>query len=262
MKAAYLLMTSVVAPKCAQCSLYTEEGCFCAQLAPDELGALSAVSRQAALQRGETIASRDLKTWPIIAVESGVLSIQHLLEDGRKSIAAFFMPGDILDMRHASERVRGQVIALGKSRICRLSPEVFERITQTNPNAQKVLWNTLRNQSFRAMDHSADLAKKRALEKLASFVFECQRHYTPDDGDEAISIPVRRIDLADYLGMQPETVSRCFRDLEDAGILEFHSLSSIMVKNAPTLRRIANGDKTAGSLVPAGEKSVKILRFA
>ncbi len=191
------------------------------------------------MQRGESITSEELLIWPIMAVTTGVLSLQHLLEDGRKTIAALFMQGDIIDMRGMGNRQRGHLIALGKTGICRLAPQEFETVVDHNLGAHKVAWNSLRNQACRAMDHAADLAKKQALEKLASFLFECRRHQAED----RVHIPLRRIDLADYLGMQPETVSRSFKDLQARGIIALESISNLRILDFPTLRRIANGDK-------------------
>ncbi|NOX72135.1 MAG: Crp/Fnr family transcriptional regulator [Alphaproteobacteria bacterium] len=198
--------------------------------------------------RGETIKSEDLLIWPIIAISTGVLSFQQLLEDGRKIIAALFMRGDIIDMRGLANRHHGHLIALGKTEICRLSPRTFEAAIDDNIDARKVAWSSLRRQGNRAMDHGADLAKKQALEKLASFVFEC-RHRLPDSvSDSKVHIPVRRLDLADYLGMQPETVSRGFKELQARGIIGIEGISNIEILDFPRLRRIANGDKHTENL--------------
>ena len=254
-------MTKKAAKKCQRCSMFYNKTQFCAQITPDELGALSEKSRNLTLKRGESFDAAALKAWPIVAVSSGVLSMQHLLEDGRKSIAAFFMQGDVIDLRSISNRNRGHLIALGKSNVCRLSPKVFQSILANNPSAQHVVWENLRDQTFRAIDHSADLAKKMALEKLASFIFECSHRQADNVSDCSVTIPVRRVDLAEYLGMQPETVSRCFRDLESRGIIELISISNIKILSIPILRRIANGDKNVGMLDNTTKNGFKILSF-
>ncbi len=236
-------MTHQPASKCLKCSIYSEAGGFCDHLTGPQLDILSQASRVAALKRSEHIATEELLVWPIIAVSSGVLSLQHLLEDGRKTIAALFMQGDIIDMRGIANRNRGQLIALAKTEICRLSPIAFEAVIEDNSGAHKVAWNNLRSQSYRAMDHAADLAKKQSLEKLASFIFECQRRQIVSPSPSSVTIPIRRIDLADYLGMQPETVSRVFKDLEKRGVIRSEGTASVSILDVPTLRRIANGDK-------------------
>lgn len=208
-----------------------------------------------ALKRGEMITREELLVLPILMVVSGALSMQHLLADGRRIIAALFMQGDIIDMRGATEQSRGHLIALGRTEICRLPPAAFETAMDDNHEAQKVAWNNLRDQSLRSMDHSADLTKKQALEKLASFIFECQRRNRRDGSDNQVHIPVRRIDLADYLGMQPETVSRCFHKLEERGLVAFQDISNLTILDIPILRRIANGHKNAENLRHTGARA-------
>lgn len=248
-------MTLDTPKKCTTCNLFSDDGNFCAHISPQELVDLNRESRTLTMKRGDTFTDEALMQWPIVAMSSGVLSLQHLLEDGRKSIAALFMRGDIIDLRSISHRNRGNLISLAKSDVCRLSPRVFEKIVETNINAQKIVWENLREQTFRAIDHSVDLAKKQALEKLASFIFECSHHTHPSKDKSVVHIPIRRVDLAEYIGMQPETVSRCFKDLETRGIVKFHKLSELVIENAPALRRIANGDKDAGA------HNLKILSF-
>ncbi len=247
------------ANKCQRCSLNTKKGWFCKQLTDIEVAKLSNLSRTITLKRSQSIGREELLMWPIIAISSGVISLQHLLEDGRKTISALLMPGDILDMRGISARSSGHLIALSKTEACRLSPAVFEKIIETNPNAQRIAWNNLRDQTYRAINHSADLAKKQAVEKLASFVFECRNRQPSNVQDGLIHLPVRRIDMADYLGMQQETISRCFRDMELRGIIELQSISKIKILDIPTLRRIANGDRNTENLRHTSENNFKVL---
>ena len=211
------------------------------------------------MRRGESISNQDLLVWPIIAISAGVLSLQHLMEDGRRTIAALFMRGDIVDMRGLASRQRGCLIALDKTEICRLSPAGFETVIENNTDVQKVAWNSLRSQSYRAMDHAADLAKKQAMEKLASFVFECRHRQAGHDDTNHVRIPVRRIDLADYLGMQPETVSRCFKEMQARDIITFEGISNLRILDFPTLRRIANGDKHTQDLRHTDENNFKAV---
>lgn len=254
-------MSILPAVKCQECSLYSDAGGFCAHTSEEEQNALSSKSRNATLKRGESIEAEELLTWPVLAISSGVISLQHLLEDGRKTIAALFMQGDIIDLRGINSRNRGHLIALNKVKLCRLSPVVFEKIIETNPEAQRIVWNNIRKQTFRAIDHSADLAKKHALEKLVSFIFECKRRQTVATSENTVVIPVRRVDLAEYLGMQPETVSRCFKDLEERGIIEFNGISNIKLLEIPALRRIANGDRSANGIHRTGQDKIKVLSF-
>lgn len=237
------VMTPSTPNICKSCTLHCDSDNFCARLTTDELVQLNGKSHSATMKRGDTLSDEALLQWPIVAVSSGVLSLQHLMADGRKSIAALYMQGDIIDLRGISNRNRCNLISLGDSRVCKLSPDVFEQVISTNPNAQNSIWKNLRAQTFRAIDHSVDMSKKQALEKLASFIIECNhREFSKAKSTTIAKIPVRRVDLAEYIGVQPETVSRCFRDLQDRGIIEFENLALVTVHDVATLREIANGD--------------------
>ena len=229
---------------CRTCTLHCDADNFCARLTTDELIQLNEKSHFSSMKRGDALADDALMKWPIVAVSSGVLSLQHLMADGRKSIAALYMQGDIIDLRGISNRNRCNLISLGNSKICRLSPEVFEQVTSDNVDAQNSIWANLREQTFRSIDHSVDMSKKQALEKLASFIIECNSRTLRKAKDTAIAkIPIRRVDLADYIGVQPETVSRCFKDLQNRGIINFETLSVVTINDVPALHEIASGDR-------------------
>lgn len=237
-------MATTTPKACRQCTLYCDSDSFCARLSNDELVGLNKKSHTASMKRGDSLSDEALLQWPIIAVSTGVLSLQHLLVDGRKSIAALYMRGDIIDLREISNRNRCNIISLSKSEICRLSPEAFEKIVSKNSDAQSCVWTNLREQTFRAIDHSVDLSKKQALEKVASFIIECNsRKFNDSKGIVEASIPIRRVDLAEYIGVQPETVSRCFRDLQNRGIISFDRLSELTVHKVDALRELASGDR-------------------
>ncbi len=247
---------------CRTCSLFFRTGNFCAQLGGDELCKLNEHSRTLTLKRGEALGDSMIRTWPILAISGGVVGIKHLLDDGRSTIAAFFMEGDIIDLRRRGNRMRGSLVALAKAEMCRLSPEIFEEILAVNPDAHRIAWENLREQTNRAMDHSADIGKKQVLEKLASFVFECRQRRPPSKlQGQVVGIPIRRCDMAEYLGLQPESVSRGFRELQERKIIKFRSPSMVEITSQPALRRIANGGQANDGLAGSNEPGLKVLSF-
>jgi CRP/FNR family transcriptional regulator, anaerobic regulatory protein len=237
-------MTQSTPKACLLCGMYYDTRNLCAKMTSDELCEMNANSQVLKVKRGKILSDDLLDHWPIVAVSSGVLSLKHLLSDGRRVIAALFMRGDILDLRTASSRKAGYLAALSNTSLCLLSPPVFDTVLTNNPRARIVAWEGLNAQAFSAINHASDLAKKQALEKLASFIFEC-RHRTSKKQRNLVEIPIRRRDLADYLGMQPETVSRSFKELETQGILKVTDLSTVQILLLPVLRRIADGDRVA-----------------
>ncbi len=243
--------------QCQVCALYYDRGNFCAQLSETELLDLNAHSQFETIKRGTQIWDHVLDHWPILAIESGVMSLQQVLSDGRKTIAAFFMRGDIIDLRNSANRKIGNLIALSEVKVCRLAPESFEEIVRVNEVARVLVWDNLRDQAYRAITHSSDLAKKTSREKLAAFIFECANRNPQSHQRDMVEIPMRRRDLAEYLGMQPETVSRTFKDLENKQIIRVSELSMVRILDVPALRRIANGARSEDLAPPGGKANYK-----
>jgi CRP/FNR family transcriptional regulator len=248
---------------CLTCSMFFKSSNFCIHLDGEELCELNKHSRPLELKRGEALSDSMLEAWPVLAISGGVLGIKHLLDDGRRTIAAFFMEGDIIDLRRRTNRIRGSLVALTKVEICRFSPKAFEEIIASNPDVRQIAWANMREQATRAMDHSADLGKKQALERLASFVFECQFRQADDKlPNQTVRIPIRRCDMAEYLGLQPETVSRGFSELQDRKIINFLNSTHIQITRLPSLKRIANGGQADGATVRQNGAGLKVLSFS
>jgi len=249
-------MTSITPERCQLCAMLTADAHLCATLTKPELENLNAASQINSLRRDETIPESSLDRWPIIAVAKGELSIQYVMHDGRRTIAAFLSPGDILDTRQLENKRLGSLVALNRVEFCRLDPTVFDEIVADNADARSLVWSNVHLQAQRSVSHAADLAKKKAPEKLASFILECSSRFTNVLNNNLVRIPMRRRDLAGYLGMQPETVSRCFKDLEEKGIIKVTGAAAIRIIDRPSLRLIANGAGEEGD-APA----IRVLRL-
>ncbi len=177
--------------------------------------------------------------FPIAIISSGAAGLQHFLRDGRRTLSTIFLTGEVLDY----SQMRGS----GGS-LCRLLPgkarlydvDVIEHLRFNNPKA----WATLMAGKFRccslSTNHSVDLARKSAVEKLASFIFEC-RSRQAECRSTLINLILNRIDIADYMGLRPETLSRAFTKLKQRRMIACDGSDFIHILNEPGLRQIANG---------------------
>ncbi len=177
--------------------------------------------------------------YPIIIISSGAAGLQHFLKDGRRTISTIFLAGEVLDF----SQIRGS----GGSLCCLLPGQVqmfnavdLEKLRQENPQA----WSSLMDGKFRCCsqtaNHSVDLARKSAVEKLASFIFECRSRQAAERG-KLINLILNRIDIADYMGLRPETLSRAFTKLKQLKMIACECGDCIHILNEPALRQIANG---------------------
>ncbi len=234
-------MALAIADKCRNCALRTDDALICAQLSTGELIELSSHSTPTNVDRKQPVNARLVDRNPIIAIVEGVIGLQHVLKDGRRSIAALFWRGDIVDLRRDGERAPGNLVALTPARICSLSVESYDKLVRDNPDARAVAISNMREQIHFAADHSVDLGKKSAPERLAAFIFECRRRQLGGDDCQIVDLALRRSDIADYMGLQPETVSRGLKELERRELIALKGRSKVRILDAAALRQLANG---------------------
>lgn len=153
----------------------------------------------------------------VYQVVSGAVRSYKLLSDGRRQIGAFHLAGDIFgleigtDHRFTAEAIVDTSVRLLKRRSLELAAENDVTVAR---NLLRMTTNNLRH----AEDHMLLLGRKTSLERVAAFVIEMDRRSTAAG---VLALPMCRRDIADYLGLTLETVSRCLSRLHDRGVLGF-----------------------------------------
>ena len=233
----------VIADKCRNCALRTDGKLICAQMSVGELIDLSSQSTPTSVDRKQPVSARLVDRNPVIAIVEGVIGLQHVLKDGRRSIAALYWRGDIIDLRQGKDDglAKGSLIALTPARICSLSAGKYDELVRQNPDVQSVAIGNMREQIHLAAGHVVDLGKKSAPERLAAFIFECRARQLGGKDCASVDLALRRSDIADYMGLQPETVSRGLKELERRGLIELKGRSRAVILDEAALRQLANG---------------------
>jgi CRP/FNR family nitrogen fixation transcriptional regulator len=153
----------------------------------------------------------------VYQVISGVVCTYKLLSDGRRQIGAFHLIGDIFGFenrglhRFTAEAIVDTALRLVRRRSLEL---VAERDVLVANNLLSLATSNLRH----AEDHMLLLGRKTALERVAAFLLEMDRRLTAAG---VLALPMCRRDIADYLGLTLETVSRALSNLHERGILGF-----------------------------------------
>jgi CRP/FNR family transcriptional regulator len=97
-----------------------------------------------------------------------------------------------------------------------------------------------------AHDQMLLLGRKTAIEKVASFVLRLSEMNEQSDGDpETVFLPMTRGDIADYLGLAVETVSRVITQLRAMGVIDLHHNNHVRLRDMDRLRDLAEGDEFA-----------------
>jgi CRP/FNR family nitrogen fixation transcriptional regulator len=168
----------------------------------------------------------------VYQVTSGAIRTYKLLSDGRRQIGAFHLVGDIFGLengdlhRFTAEAVVDTTLRLVKRRSLE---SVAEHDVLVANNLLSLTTSNLRH----AEDHMLLLGRKTALERVAAFLLEMDRRLTATD---IIALPMCRRDIADYLGLTLETVSRALSNLHSRGILGFSGPSQRQIVLLDRLR--------------------------
>ncbi len=153
----------------------------------------------------------------VYQVTSGAVRSYKLLSDGRRQIGAFHLTSDIFGLENSNvHRFTTEAIVDTTLRLVRRRSldSAAGRDVQVANNLLSLTASNLQH----AEDHMLLLGRKTALERVATFLLEMDRRLTAAD---FIALPMCRRDIADYLGLTLETVSRALSHLHDRGILGF-----------------------------------------
>jgi CRP/FNR family nitrogen fixation transcriptional regulator len=153
----------------------------------------------------------------IYQVIEGAVRSYKLLSDGRRQIGAFHLPGDIFGLENGDFH-RFTAEAIVDTRVHLMKRESLESVAKTDSAIIRSILTMTTDNLQHAENHMLLLGRKTSLERVAAFLLEMDRRLTPAG---AIALPMSRRDIADYLGLTLETVSRALSILRKKGFLKF-----------------------------------------
>lgn len=167
----------------------------------------------------------------IYKVVSGAVRICKLVSDGRRQIGAFYLPGDLFglesdEFHDFSAEAVGDCTVRAVKRTAVLAEAAF----QTRMVNQ--LWSQTMAHLQRAQHHILLLGRKNAQERIAAFLLDMAARLS-HTGD--VELPMPRQDIADYLGLTIETVSRTLTQLERDGLIAIPVSRRIVFRNRAAL---------------------------
>ena len=153
----------------------------------------------------------------VYQVTEGAVRSYKLLSDGRRQINAFHLTGDIFGLENGeTHRFTAEAITETTVRLTRRAG--LAHIAETDVMVARDLLNMTATNLQHAENHMLLLGRKTSLERVAAFLLEMDRRLTAAG---TMALPMCRRDIADYLGLTLETVSRALSLLHDKGILGF-----------------------------------------
>lgn len=166
-------------------------------------------------------------------IVSGVVRTFRVLPDGRRQVEGFHFPGDVFSMELGTT-YELSAEAVTDCKILVMKRSLIDSLLQSDPAVARELLMWTFQTLARAREQMMLLGRKSASEKVASFLLQLEA--TTDDD---VMIPMCRSDIADYLGLTVETVSRVLAQIERTEAIELPSSRKIRVHSRAKLSALA-----------------------
>jgi len=178
----------------------------------------------------------------IYKVEKGAVCLYKTLPDGRRQIVDFAYPGDLIGLSTLETHVfSAQAIALTRLRC--LPVGLLDEMARNDPRVGVQLYEALSDQLLSAHDLLLTVGQRNATERLAALLMALSRRNERSGADPArIALPMTRADIADFLSLTIETVSRTFTKLRQGGLIDLAHSSLVVIRDRRALGRLAVGE--------------------
>ncbi len=233
--------SSRLSQHCEQCSV--RHRAMCAAVDFEHLGALEQIVSHRSYAPGQAIFEESEAADYVYNISNGDVRLYKLLADGRRQITGFLRPGDFLGLVKQDAYTYGAE-AIDSVELCCMRIIDLERLLREMPAVRDRLLDMSRDELAAAQEQMLLLGRKSAREKVLTFLLlRARQHDNPDDAESAIlDLPMSRSDIADYLGLTIETVSRTFTTLKEEGLIDLPSAQHVVLPNLEAVEAAANAD--------------------
>jgi CRP/FNR family transcriptional regulator len=240
---------SAMPEECAQCAV--REIAVCTALSAPELERLRGIAVTKVYEPGSTLFSADEPATMVGTLVQGTIKCFKLLADGRQQIVGFLFPGDFVGSP-TQETTHGFAEALTKVELCLFPFPAIQRLIREMPNLERRLLMLANEDLDLAQEWMLLLGRKTARERLATFLLLlAQKTKARGIAAGPIDLPMNRSEIADYLGLSLETVSRQFTKLKSSGHIRIEHNNEITIRNLGGLTEIAEGTAQRTTLASA-----------
>jgi CRP/FNR family transcriptional regulator, nitrogen fixation regulation protein len=190
------------------------------------MGVVRSYSRKSEIVREDDPAEH------VYEVVSGTVCTCKMLREGRRQIAGFYFAGDIFGLESAKQHAVA-VEAITSAQVRIFKKRALNALASSNLEVADRLLALTTRELARKQDHLLLLLSTTAEERIICFLIEMTQRASPRE-DDRIDLPMSRRDIADYLGLTIETVSRTLWDLERRGAIKIKGYRSVVLRNQST----------------------------
>lgn len=233
----------VLISKCGRCPSGPDD--ICCALSEVEARDLSQLMRERHFDAGSPIVQQDDTSALFAIVVSGIIKLSRMLPDGRQQIVGFLSKGDCLgDLFRATTHDTAECVT--NVALCCFPRKPFEAVLGKHPELEHRLLLRAMNDLDDTRDWLFALGRKNALEKVAMFLLWLLRKkdLQPSDqiestNDLVLLCPFTRQEIADFLGLTIETVSRQLSKLRRTGVINLHPERRIEILDLEALELLS-----------------------
>ena len=214
---------------------------ICGVLASNELRAFRQGGTSVRHKAGATIFFEGDPADSVYTLTSGTLRLSKLLPDGRRQIAGFIFPGDFLGLTMEDEHAF-TAEAITEAELCRFPRRRFDAFLEEHPHLERRLYMLAAHELAAARQQVVLLGRKTAAERVISFLLMLGSRCRKDGGvADEVFLPMSRNDIADYLGLRIETVSRELSALKAARLIQMVDTHTVRLLDPDQLEELAEG---------------------
>jgi CRP-like cAMP-binding protein len=169
----------------------------------------------------------------VYKVLSGSVRAYKVLSDGRRQITAFYLPGDVFGIESANEH-SNSAEAIDNATILVVRRSSVFSTAESDSDVARQLWSITAAELKRSQNHAL-LLIKTAKERMAAFLLDMADRLA---GKGFVELPMSRQDIADYLGLTIETVSRTLTLLSEGSTIQLLASRRIVLRNPSQLNKL------------------------
>lgn len=236
-----------IASHCSQCDVRHRS--VCNALGEGDLDRLAAVAMPRHIDKGETFIEEGRPASDFFNITAGTAKLYKMLPDGRQQITGFAGIGHFLGLA-VSDTYAFSAEAIEPIELCRFSRPKLRGLLDDFPELEKRLLQTACNELVAAQEQMLLLGRKTARERVASFL--ATRHAEAMLASKpcaTITLPMTRSEIADYLGLTIETVSRTLSKFKQDGKITLPSRDEITINDQAWLTTTATGEDASAAFI-------------
>ncbi|MCZ7643533.1 MAG: helix-turn-helix domain-containing protein [Pseudorhodoplanes sp.] len=195
-------------------------------------GSIELAGAPMSFTKGAEIYGEDEPSDYVYKIVKGAVRSYRILSDGRRQIEGFYFPGDVFGLE-AGDAHGSSAEAVSDSIILVVRRSTILDTAQRDSDVATQLWSCTARELSRARDHAL-LLVKTAQERVAAFLLDLANRFSGN----SVELPMSRQDIADYLGLTIETVSRTLTQFQDNAAIELPTSRRVVLRNRGALHTL------------------------